>query len=250
MPTVHFLGRVLPQIIRISIGHNPTIRWESPDIDLAMEFICHISDSSIDVECKLSRWEANLFTEVYKRAFDLSRASIDLVGFTMGYGLSVHLDAFVGHDGNHSDLLFKDDSLPAMCTAFGLDHHFDEVHAIVLQEPSLYMALNDLMAAITLPHVSAVNCARAVERIKHLLAPSAQTDKQAWAAMRAALSIDEAYLRYVTDHSKNARHGRSNFVHGSITSEVTRRAWAIVNRYLEYKKGGDCLPTGLPILSA
>jgi hypothetical protein len=249
MPTVHFLGRVLPKTVNISIDHDPIIKWESPDIDLNMEFICHVRDSSINVECRLSRWEADLFSEVYKRAFDLSRASIDLVGFAMGYGLSVYLDAFVNPEGIQSELLFKDDSLPAICTAFGLDHDFDEVHIIVLQEPSLYMALNDLMAAITLPHVSVVNCARAVERIKHLLAPNAQSDKQAWAAMRAELLIDEAYLRYVTDSSKDARHGKYIFVPGAITSEVTRRAWACVNRYLEYRKGGSTLPADTPILS-
>ena len=248
MITVHFLGKVLPKTASISIAHKPTIKWELPDIGKTMEFTCHIRDSNIDVECRLERWEASLFTEAYKRAFDLSRASIGLVGFAMGQGLSVYLETFVCPDGNPSDLLFKDDSLPAMCTAFGLDHDFDIVHTIVLQEPGLYMILNELMEAITLPHVSVVNCARVVERIKHLLAPNAQTDNQAWATMRTALSIDEPYLRYVTDHSKNARHGKGDFIPGSTTSEVTRRAWSIVNRYLEYKKGGGHLPAGSPIL--
>jgi hypothetical protein len=53
MPIVHFLGQVLPEVLQISIGHKPVIKWEAPDMGLSMEFTNHIEQSRIDVECKL-----------------------------------------------------------------------------------------------------------------------------------------------------------------------------------------------------
>jgi hypothetical protein len=33
-PTVHFLGRVLPPVTEVTIGHDPTIKWEARDLGL------------------------------------------------------------------------------------------------------------------------------------------------------------------------------------------------------------------------
>jgi hypothetical protein len=60
-----------------------------------MEFINHIVNSKIHVECKLNRWRPEDFSALYIRAFDLSRAAVNTIAFAMGYGLTVHLDAFV-----------------------------------------------------------------------------------------------------------------------------------------------------------
>jgi hypothetical protein len=101
---------------------------------------------------------------------------------------------------------------------------------MVLQNPTLFMALNELILAITLPHVSSVNCARAMERLKHLIAPQGATDKEAWRKMRDTLRIDESYLKYITRYSVGPRHGSPVHVPGTVTTEVTRRAWIIMNR--------------------
>lgn len=235
MPTVHFLGRVLPEVIQVSIG-DKSVKWEAPELGLTMEFTNHIENSRIDVECKVNRYTPEDLVPVYMRALDLCRASVDLVAFTMGCGFTVHIETFVDPSGARSSILPKDDSLPPLCTAFTLANGFDEVHSMVLQDWRLFMALNDLVIAITLPHVSPVNCARAMERLKYLIASPTSKDKQGWQQMRHALQISEAYLKFITDHSADPRHGRPVHIPGRVTTEVTRRAWIIMNRYFEYRK--------------
>ena len=249
MPEVRFHGRVLPETQKISIESRPTISWIDSDNDLRMEFICAISNSLIDIQCTMNRWEDGFLPDVYRRAHDLSRASVELVGFATGCALSVYLDTFTDHEGCKKQLLLADESLSRLCTAYSLNHDFESVHALVLREPNLFMALHDLIEAISIPHSSLVNCARGIERIKHLLTASGQDDKQAWARMRNALNIDESYLRYVTDNSKESRHGKGSYVAGSVTTEVTRRSWAIFDRYLLYKKNGNSLPANTITLS-
>lgn len=239
MPTIHLLGRVLPEVVKISVDHTPIVKWESPDISLTMEFTNHITDSRIDVECKLNRWDPDTFVPVYMRALDLGRASVDVIAFTMGYGLTVFLDTLVDPSGTRSTILLKDDSLPPLCTAFTLNKGFDEVHSMVLQDTALYMALNDLIVAITLPHVAPVNCARAMDRLKHLIALPGAKDKHAWQKMQDALRINEAYLKLITDHSAAPRHGKPINIPGAVTTEITRRAWTVMNRYFEYRKRND-----------
>jgi hypothetical protein len=151
----------------------------------------------------------------------------------------VYLDTFVNPDGVQSPIAPKDDRLAPLCTALALDSEFDQVHALVLQEVGLFMALNDLIGAITLPHVSPVNCGRAMDGLKHLIATPGSNDKQAWEQMREALQIDEKYLKFITDHSSGPRHARPGHTPGSVTTEVTRRSWIIMNRFFEFRKRGS-----------
>jgi hypothetical protein len=75
-----------------------------------------------------------------------------------------------------------------------------------------------------------------MDRLKHLIARPDSADKDAWQQMRDALQIDEPYLKYITNVSKGPRHGRPGHTVGSQTTEVTRRSWAVMNRYFEYVK--------------
>ena len=78
------------------------------------------------------------------------------------------------------------------------------------------------------------------------------SEKEAWRVMREKLQIDETYLKFVTGSSKKLRHGDRGATDSKIQMEVTHRAWAIMNRYLEYVKRGETesLPVeSFPILS-
>jgi hypothetical protein len=119
---------------------------------------------------------------------------------------------------------------------------------MVIQEPTLFLAFNDLISAITLPHEAPVNCGRVMDRIKHLITPASRNEKVAWQAMRTALGVDEAYLKYITDWSAAPRHGRPDHVPAAITQEVTIRAWTVMNRYIEYRRAGGVLPNSFTLL--
>ncbi|MGA2525786.1 MAG: hypothetical protein ABSF79_04130 [Smithellaceae bacterium] len=239
MQSIHFLGRVLPPPARVTVSFNQSIKWEEADIGLAMEFTCHIENSKIDIECRTEKYRSEHLGEFYRRALDICRAQVDLIAFKMGWGLTVVLETFIDSNGIASPIFQKDEGLAALCTAFSLDQGFGELCAKVIQSVPLFMALRDLVAAISLPHVSLVDCARAMDRLKHLVATPGTNDKQAWQQLQQALQIDEAYLKYITDYSANPRHGRPGHTPGTVTTEVTRRSWVIMNRYFEYLKRGN-----------
>jgi hypothetical protein len=241
MQKVHFIGRVLPTAIKVSI-EAPEAKWKWEESGLELTFRVKVGNSFVNVECELEKYQPEYIGELYRRAFDLARASVNLVGFAHGFGLSVILEMFIAPDGSPSELAAIDPSLPPLCTAYSLEParlaDFNTVFNTVLTTPDLFMALEDLIHSITLPHVSPVNCARAMDRLKHLIASPGSLDKDAWRQMRDTLQIDEPYLRYITDVSKGPRHGRPGHTPGNQTTEVTRRSWTIMNRYFEYVKGG------------
>ena len=57
--------------------------------------------------------------------------------------------------------------------------------------------------------------------------------------MRENLNIQKAYLRFISDASAKARHANRNYIPPRIVSEVLKRSWTIMDRYLEYRKGGN-----------
>ena len=251
MQTVHFLGRVFPEPVNVTLSSPPVITWQATEIGASLEFVTHIVDSHIDIECRLTGYLPEYFALIYMRAFDICRAQVDLVAFKSGLGLTVVLETFIDPNGAATKILLQNESLAALCTAFTLDDGFDQVCSHVLRSIPLFMALRDLIAAISLPHVSPVDCARAIERLKHLIASPDSGEKQAWQQLRQALQIHETYLKFITSHSANPRHGQPGHIPGAVTSEVTRRAWVIMNRYFEYLKRGSIplSPTDFPLLS-
>ncbi len=251
MQVIHFLGKVLPETFSITVSYKPTVKWKAEDIGITFEFLFHIENSKIDVECRLPEYRAEYFPMIYMRALDLCRAQVDLVAFKNGIGLTVLLESLRDPKGNVTAIVPIDNRLAEICTAFTLEQGFDQACANVLRSVPLFMALRDLISAITVPHDSLVNCARAMDRLKYLVAGSNANDVLAWKKLREALRIDEAYLKYITEHSKNPRHGRPGHTPGSVTTEVTCRAWVVMNRYLEYmKRSAGSLPeTEFPLLT-
>lgn len=241
MEKIQFIGRVLPGAIKVSV-QAPEIKWKWEETGLELTFRLKIGNSFVNAECELEKYQPQYISELYRRAFDLARASVNLIGFAQGFGLSVILEMLIMPDGSPSELAPIDPSLPPLCTAYSLEFSrvadFNTIFNAVLTAPDLFMALEDLIHAITLPHVSPVNCARAMDRLKHLIATPGSADNDAWQQMRDALQIDEQYLKYITSVSKGPRHGHPGHTPGSQTTETTRRSWVVMNRYFEYIKRG------------
>jgi hypothetical protein len=246
---IRFHGRVFPEFMQVTINFTPTVHWKADELGYEVDMVCHVDKSVVDIECTLSDWKVEYFPDLYRRALDICRAKIDVLGFKMAYGLTVLLDTFEAPDGTVTPIALNDPNLVGICTAFSLEKGFDEVCMLVLQRPLLFMAIRELMTAISLPHVSLVECARAMDRIKNMLAPGSK-DKAAWNRMRETLRVEEVFLKYITDASADPRHGQPGHTSGSVTTEVTRRAWVIMNRYLEYVVHGEkpLDPTTYPIL--
>lgn len=250
MPKVRFTGKILPSAFHITINNPPSLNWKIDGVDVG--FVARIVDDAVSVECELENFSASQhLTELYRRALDIARASVDLIAFATGHGVTVILDEFTDADGNKRPLVPADASVVSLCTAFALNRDFDDVLKIVLSEPPIFFALRELIETITLPHVSTVNCARAVETLRTLFAPTDEERGRGWAELREALNLSESFLRPITDASRRPRHGAFDYVGPEVTIDITQRAWTVMNRFLEYRKNGNRkLPLAdFPVLS-
>jgi hypothetical protein len=146
-------------------------------------------------------------------------------------------------------------SLAHLCTSFSLNPQpgktsIGETWDLVLSNFAIFQSLEDLITSITLPHHAPVDCARAVERLRNLIATPGATISQAWHEMRNALRLDRSFLKLITDTSAAPRHGDPSYIPGTITTEIVRRSWIIMDRFLQYRKrGNNPLPaTDFPVL--
>jgi hypothetical protein len=176
---------------------------------------------------------------------DLARATVDVLAFGTGMGLTVILEKFENPAGTISDLLIHDTRFAALVTAFQLNlpppNNLEETLRVVWTEPPLFFALRDLIEAITLPHRAPVCCGRATEGLRNLIAstPAGASRAEAWEAFRRTLQLDQTYLKLITDNSVGTRHGEHSRVSGETTTEITRRSWIVMDRFLRYRLLGN-----------
>ena len=242
MPIVVFRGRVLPSVIRISFQQLPSIQWQDTALDFKMSFTVTIDESKIQITGDLDKYSDAFIASLNMRALDIARAIIDLACFAKGYGATVILDTLTKPDGTEVQILPHDPSLEPLCTAFklGLAPNLDLEKMLkrILTEPALFMAMNDLIVSITLPHHAPVNCARALDGIRNMIAPGLAT-KQSWEVLRNTLNLSRDYLELITDTSAAPRHGDRTHIPGATVMEVSKRSWIIMDRFLHFRKRGN-----------
>jgi hypothetical protein len=214
-----------------------------------LSFTIRITKSQIDVECRLDRYQDDYLVELHRRAFDLARACVNVAAFGTGFGISVFFDKFIGPNGVPTDLLFINPHLVGVCTAFKMNpatikekRDLEKILGIVMTEPALFMALNDLIQGASVPHMTPANCGRVVDALRKLVTPGIEP-KQGWPIFQQIVQADEAYLTFISEHSKKPRHGEHIRIDGPTTMEIAKRTWIIMNRFLEYRiRGNQPLP--------
>jgi hypothetical protein len=261
MPVIHILGLILPPppFIDITCKDMPTVNFKPEGTGLDIAITIKMSHSLIDIECNVNRFVEDDIGHILKITVDLARAAVNLVGFMMGYGLIVHMHTLVRPDGTRTVLLPQNPQLAAVCTAFSLkpsktreENDMNTVASIVFADPQLFIALDDLIGSQIIPHSIPINCGRVVEAIRHMISPALSGKRdEGWQAMRSALRLDRSYLQMTTDNSKGGRHGDRSFISGPVTLEIQKRAWTIMNRFLEFRKrNNQPLPVDeFPVLS-
>jgi hypothetical protein len=254
MPTITFVGRVFPACYQISLSSNP-LDWKWEQENLTLHFDCRVEKSIVTVACTLDRYGPEYFAEIHKRAFDVIRSAINLAAFASGVGFNVIFESVINASGQKTMFALQDLSLARLCTSFSLDSQtgktpIGRIWDLVVSDPPLFQALDDLIVSITLPHHAAVGCARAIEGLRNLIATPGATVSQAWEQMRNALQLDRSFLQLITDTSTAPRHGNRNFIPGTTVTEIIRRSWIIMDRFLEYRKRGNSplAATDFPVL--
>ena len=258
MDRVRFAGRIFPAAAQLSVTDHPQISWHDDEHGLDITFTISIQNNRVVVDCDVDKFDPADVTALYMRAFDLARATADLAAFSSGYGFNVVFETFTSPEGTATPFGAYDASLAPLCTAYQMGvraatvdkNNFHRVLTIVSTDWRIFRALRHLIDAITLPHESAVNCARSIEALRHIIAPN-QPRGQAWRTLRNTLNVSEDYLKVVTDVSTGPRHGDPTHISGTTTKEITRRTWIIMNRFFEYKKRNNqpLPPADFPLLT-
>jgi hypothetical protein len=245
MPTLHFLGQVVPSTAyKITIKDMPQIHFQAGDGTLSVHLNIRIENSAVDVECATDQFGADTLLHVHKIAYDLARATVNLFAFASGITLSVVFDRLIDVNGVSSAFVLQDFSRASLCTAYSATSTnpaqgtvlLGDMTKLVFSEPGLFLALDDLITATSVHHLMVVNSARAIEALRHAMAPSGMSRNDAWELFRENLKISKDYLRLITDNSQSGRHGEGKFIPGPITTEIIRRSWIIMNRFLEFRK--------------
>jgi hypothetical protein len=255
MPQVRFKGRVLPDYFRVSLGSPMTLSRPALDIGLDISFTIDVRESVIGIDCVLSRSNPRDINHIYVRVADLANAVVNMIAFGTGLGLTAVLESFTDPNGTDHQLRVEYRKLAQFCTAFRLgasqdDDDFAQIYELVLENADLMWALNDLIQAITLPHAVPVNCGRVIDSIRLMITPSARKKKAGWDQMQRVLRADQAYLKFISDHSEHPRHGARAPISGPITMEILERTWTVMNRFLEFRKRGSqpLSPSNFPLL--
>jgi hypothetical protein len=229
------------------------LRWENsgidpdPSIKLVMDASVTITKAIIEVKC-----ESNLFgtvnydSHVHFRAMDAAKAVVATYAYARGLGLSAIIESVIKPDGVKYKFEEKRPELGDLVTAFGSISN--EGHgridlagmlSIIFSDPLIGVVFTDLVSSLTAPQHAPINCARAVEAIRTLMTPANADRKQGWPVMRENLNLDQAYLSFVTDQSRGPRHGDMKSVDFADVRETEKRAWIVMNRFLEFKKRGE-----------
>jgi hypothetical protein len=253
---IRFDGRVLPAALRLSIPNFPSVRWKDGGLTaLGIDQAdCHVQvqDNEVTIEVDLNLFDLDRhLTPMAMRAHDTVRAAVDLVCFASGNGYTFVLETWTDLNGVTRPVAPQQPALAALSTSVAMPIDFHNVLQMVITDPPLFMALRDLIEAITQWHRAPIGAARAVEAMRHSMSPNQERKKQ-WEAFCQNLQLERSYIDPITDTSTGPRHGDPEHIPGSITTDVAARAWTIMNRYLEFRKRGGQHPLSLadfPVLA-
>lgn len=238
-----FEGRVLPEVLGVGIKCPDQFKYADPDGMVGI-FDLKISAGKFRVSVELKNLDEETKKWAIVRGHELVTSIVDLFAFTLGYALHVIVDHMI-EDGRIKPFIVSHSSVKNFIDDFD-DNQFERLVEHVIGDLDLKLALRDLILSLSTMNYSAIAACRSTEAIRNQFRHADETDAQAWNAMRTCLNLSRDYIQYITDASIKPRHGHRGAALLSDQSEVTHRAWLIMNRYLCYLLGGK--PTRLPEL--
>jgi hypothetical protein len=246
MPIVLFKGTVRPVIHKLSINGLPKIRYSWPNENLTVDFAVKVVDSMLEVDCDVSHFDKDRHLSMLAmHAYHLSSVAVDSFCFFSGMGVTAFLEFFVDPDGKETNLAPQSEDIRGLCTAFDLSpsyrgpNNIGAMYSLVAKDRLLLLALNDLIVPISRFDLAIVNCARAMEALRTSMTPDGMDRAQGWPIMHANLNVTKKYLSVITDSSRGPRHGDRRAPDSGQQAEVLKRAWMVMNRFLEYRKRGS-----------
>jgi hypothetical protein len=233
--TIQFHGRVLPMGHKINLNQPIENLVVTPNKQLPIDFRVTIEESIVLVACK----HRGIFTEeIFNDAFIISNKVahnvVDLMCFQYGLVLTVVLEEWTDADGNRMPVKTQNIELLGIVTSIS-NNSMEAPLRLLFDEPDVALVLHDLTRAMRNRDDVAINCARSIDGIKHLLSPNSKDEKKAWSNLAQTLNLDSSYTKFVTTLSSDPRHRKPSVISRDDISEILRRSWNVMNRYLEYR---------------
>jgi len=245
MPMITFFGTVHPIALQLTAESRKSYKCKIADIDLEMDCLIRIVNSTINVVCEVNRYSDGESAYILKEVIYLSRAFVNSIAFGSGNGVTIAFDGLIDPQSKRVGFLNTEPRVTALCTSYNVSENLGEVMDLVMKEPGFAIALDDLINAISAPRTVPVNCARSVEALRHLFSTVGAPRQQAWAAMRSALQLSEEYVSLITSHSVAPRHGDVSGVDADAVTSILQRSWTIMDRFIALRrKGLSQLPSG------
>lgn len=250
MPKILIFGRAFPER-GFSIQNHPKMPFTDSK-GRSLVFDMNIDNGAITINCEMDEFEPTpeqvLF--LYVRAMDFASAAINVTSLAFGEGRTFILENFTDQYGKNWNFRNRSKELAGLFTIVKPNTpDFELLIQIVISRPYLNYAIRDLTQALVQPRLAALNYARVIETIRHLIAPNEER-KRGWQILQDNLNVSEEYLRLITDQSIAHRHGEHTPISNWNNAEIELRAWTILNRYLHYTRRLSQLPlTDFPLLT-
>jgi hypothetical protein len=246
MPIVTLYGTLHPKHHRLSSPKAFAINWGSNDLGFPLIMEVKIMDSSFEVRCDLPHFKESMISTLYARGLNLVRAYVDSVSFAMGIGFTITVDDLKRPDGSVAKIQRVNEILGSLCTAYKFpprnaieQAEFEKVLKLILAEPNLMGSLTDLADTLASHHQTPTNCGRVLDSLRRTVAPDLK-DAQGWLILQQLLRISRPFMEFVSIQSTKPRHGdRITAVPEETVTEIARRTWQIVNRFIEFRKRGS-----------
>jgi hypothetical protein len=232
---ISFSGRVHPSGTNISVIDDRFIDFKEDQGTFAMLARLNVTNAKITVDCYISTLVENYASKALIVVYNVLRARIGLLSFLMGAGTLILIDKRTDVSGETVDIGFGSPELSSLCTSFTATTNYAELQSMAETEPSLGLALDDLILAIALPNHAPVNCARAVEGIRNLIAGDDTPEDVAWPKMREALNVDRAYVQCISNLSKDHRHAKRVIIAEDKQNTALSHSWTLMDRYFHLR---------------
>lgn len=248
MYQVRFIGRVVSESLHISVQNGPTIDYDIHEINVHISCKISINQSKIEVTCNCDQYQDGWLPWFYHYAMDFASAEVDLIGFCLGNAFDVVFEEVVDINKKCLRLSYDAPYLLGLCKSFSMgaspNPRFEKLlNNVLYSDPNIFLALSELRMSLRYPAQTLHACQRAIERIRNSISSNDNNEKRAWKALRDSLQIDRSYLDYICNASKAHRHGHLEYVDSATMTELRKRSWIVMDRFLEYKlRGSVALP--------
>lgn len=231
----YFEGRVLPEVTDLTLPYGPEyLRTEAQEGSDAL-LKAEISNGKVSVWAEVDENDKVDPDYLYFLANDLIGTLINVARYREGVGYTAIIDRAIDPHGVTRHIVSADRGLAKQKPPMS-DARFEEIVDFAIKDVAFARALEDATCMLTRLHYIPIAAGRVVESVLRMLT-NGRTEKH-WEQMRSILNVDRSYLQLMTDHSKSARHGDRQYVEGERNAELAKRAWVLLDRFVELKLSG------------